>query len=90
MFERFTDEARAAVVLAQYEARTLRADRIEPVHLLLALTREPGRAGRLLRESGVDHERLQAAVVRADPLDGDVFLTAIKRVLDKEEPDYRL
>jgi ATP-dependent Clp protease ATP-binding subunit ClpA len=73
VFERFTDDARWAVTVAQEEARALRAPRIEPVHLLLALTREPGRAGRLLRETGVDHARLQAAVVRAAPLDGDAL-----------------
>jgi ATP-dependent Clp protease ATP-binding subunit ClpA len=80
--ERFTDDARWAVTVAQEEARALRAAKIEPVHLLLALTREPGRAGRLLREAGVDHERLQAAVVRADPLDGDA-LAAVGIDLDQ-------
>jgi ATP-dependent Clp protease ATP-binding subunit ClpA len=73
VFERFTVEARTAVVAAQEEARTLRAERIEPVHLLLALTREPGRAGRLLRDAGVDHDRLQDAVLRSGPLDADAL-----------------
>jgi hypothetical protein len=82
VFERFTDEARWAVTVAQEEARALRAPRIEPVHLLLALTREPGRAGRILRDAGVDHARLQAAVVRADPLDGDA-LAAVGIDLDQ-------
>jgi ATP-dependent Clp protease ATP-binding subunit ClpA len=37
MFERFSREARSAVVLAQEEARDLRSERIEAGHLLLAL-----------------------------------------------------
>lgn len=37
MFERFTKSARAAVVLAQEEARDAGADRITPTHLLLGL-----------------------------------------------------
>jgi ATP-dependent Clp protease ATP-binding subunit ClpA len=49
MFERFTEEARWVVVHAQEEARDLRSERIEPVHLLLALTRDPGRGGTTLR-----------------------------------------
>jgi ATP-dependent Clp protease ATP-binding subunit ClpA len=75
VFERFTIEARQVVVSAQEEGRDLRAARIEPVHLLLALTREPGRAGRLLRDAGVDHDRLQDAVARSGPLDADALAT---------------
>jgi ATP-dependent Clp protease ATP-binding subunit ClpA len=37
MFERFTDEARAAVLAAQSEARDRSATRIEPVHVLLGV-----------------------------------------------------
>ena len=43
MFERFTDEARRAVVVAQEEARELRAERIEPVHLLTAMLNQDGK-----------------------------------------------
>ena len=75
MLERFTDEARWAITHAQEEARTLRSSRIEPVHVLLALTREPGRAGQLLRAAGVDHERLTAAARRTAPLDADALAT---------------
>ncbi|MCW2574830.1 MAG: Clp domain protein [Modestobacter sp.] len=82
MFGRFTDEARQAVNAAQGEARRLRAPRIEPVHLLLALSAEPGRAGRLLRDAGIDHDRLQAAVVRSGPLDADA-LAAVGIDLDQ-------
>jgi ATP-dependent Clp protease ATP-binding subunit ClpA len=82
VFERFTVEARTAVVVAQEEARALRAAKMEPVHLLLALTREPGRAGRLLRDAGIDHDRLQAAAVRSGPLDADA-LAAVGIDLDQ-------
>jgi len=74
VFERFTDEARRAVVVAQEEARELRAERIEPVHLLLALTRDPSRGGTALRAAGVDHDRLAPVVAAAgDPLDPDAL-----------------
>ena len=41
MFDRFTRETRAAVVLAQEEARDAGADRITPTHLLLGLLVHP-------------------------------------------------
>jgi ATP-dependent Clp protease ATP-binding subunit ClpA len=72
MFERFTGEARWVVVQAQEEARALRAPRIEPVHLLLALSRDPGRGGTALRAAGVDAPRLRSALARAD-LDADAL-----------------
>jgi ATP-dependent Clp protease ATP-binding subunit ClpA len=74
VFERFTDEARRAVVVAQEEARELRAERIEPVHLLLALTRDPSRGGTALRAAGIDHDRLAPVVAAAgNPLDPDAL-----------------
>ncbi len=83
MFERFADEARRAVVVAQEEARELRAGRIEPVHLLLALTRDPGRGGTALREVGVDHAGARDAVRRSGgPLDADA-LAAVGIDLDR-------
>ena len=72
MFERFTDEARQTVVRAQEEARRLDASRIEPVHLLLALTRDTGRGGSALAAAGVDHATLSAALTH-DALDADVL-----------------
>jgi ATP-dependent Clp protease ATP-binding subunit ClpA len=42
MFERFTDRARQAVVLAQEEARERGAGEIRTEHLLVALVRPPG------------------------------------------------
>jgi ATP-dependent Clp protease ATP-binding subunit ClpA len=72
--ERFTDEARRAVVVAQEEARELQAGRIEPVHLLLALSRDPGRGGAALRAAGIDHAGLTSAVRSTDgALDPDAL-----------------
>lgn len=66
MFERFTGEARRAVAVAQEEARNRRAERIEPVHLLLALARDPGRGGEVLRAAGADRESVHSALARSD------------------------
>ncbi len=73
MFERFSAEARRAVVAAQQEARDLRAERIEPVHLLLALSRDPGRGGTALRAAGLDHAAGRRALEAAGPLDADAL-----------------
>ncbi len=73
MFERFSAEARRAVVEAQQEARDLRAGRIEPVHLLLALSRDPGRGGAALRAAGLDSAAGRRALRAAGPLDADAL-----------------
>ena len=74
MFERFAHEARTAVVVAQQEARDLRAGHIEPVHLLLALARDHGRGGAALRSVGVDHATVRDALTRSGgPLDADAL-----------------
>jgi hypothetical protein len=63
MFERFTDEARKAVVLAQQEAVRLHHRSIGTEHLLLALTRGEGTpAAEALALSGVDLPRARAAL----------------------------
>src|SRR6266568_7170149 len=64
MFERFTDAARQAVVLAQDEARTLRHNYIGTEHLLLGLLREGGVAARTLDAFDVTLEEVQAQVAR--------------------------
>ncbi len=65
MFERFTDEARQAVVLAQEEARTLGHRHIGTEHILLALLREEdGVAGAVLESLDITLERARAEVVR--------------------------
>ena len=65
MFERFTDQARAVVVLAQEQARQLRHTYIGTEHLLLALL-DPaaGATAALLRDAGVDAESVRDAVRR--------------------------
>ena len=64
MFERFTDQARAAVRRAEREARDLGAAHLGTEHLLLALIREGGGvAVHVLRDLGVEPGRLRQDVV---------------------------
>lgn len=67
MFERFTEPARQAVVLAQDEARSLGHEWIGSEHLLLGLIREQHVADplarRILIELGLEHEDVRARVV---------------------------
>jgi ATP-dependent Clp protease ATP-binding subunit ClpC len=65
MFERFTDRARATVVLAQEEARLLRHNYIGTEHVLLAMVRGDGIAHSVLVGRGV---RLDAARVIVEEL----------------------
>lgn len=61
-FERFTKDARAAVLTAsEEEARSSGQGTIEAEHLLLALAAHPD-----LRELGLDHETLGAALAQED------------------------
>ena len=66
MFERFTERARRAVVLAQDEARMLNHDWIGTEHLLLGLIGEgDGVAARALESLDFSHARgLRAKVLR--------------------------
>jgi ATP-dependent Clp protease ATP-binding subunit ClpA len=83
VFERFTDEARRVVVVSQEEARERRAEQIEPVHLLLALTEDPGRGGEVLRAAGAGHDSVRSALARAgSALDADA-LAAVGIDLDQ-------
>jgi len=66
VFERFTTEARSVVVRAQDVARAAGADRIEPVHLLLAVAAVDGRGAVALRRAGLDPDRAGRAVSDAD------------------------
>jgi ATP-dependent Clp protease ATP-binding subunit ClpC len=55
MFERFTQGSRDAVEAAAQMARDTRAERIETIHLLLAVAANEGSAGgHVLREMGLD------------------------------------
>jgi ATP-dependent Clp protease ATP-binding subunit ClpA len=63
VFERFTDRARRAVVLAQEEARRLHHGYIGTEHILLGLiAEEDGLAARVLILNSFDHETVRQAV----------------------------
>jgi ATP-dependent Clp protease ATP-binding subunit ClpC len=57
VFERFKEQARQVVVLAQDEARGIGDDFIGPEHLLLGLLREDGAAARVIEARGIVLER---------------------------------
>jgi ATP-dependent Clp protease ATP-binding subunit ClpC len=89
MFERFTERARRAVVLAQEEARELHHSHIGTEHLLLGLLREQdGIASRVLGELGLAVEDVRADVLRIvgrgdDASSGQIpFTPDAKRVLE--------
>jgi ATP-dependent Clp protease ATP-binding subunit ClpA len=63
MFERFTNEARTAVMAAQQEARRLGHDCIGTEHVLLALFRGDGIAARALAGLGVAADAVEHEVV---------------------------
>jgi ATP-dependent Clp protease ATP-binding subunit ClpA len=77
MFERFTKEARSAVVQAQDECRELSGRRIGTEHLLLALLNGDGPAAGALRGHGVEITALRASVRRrsggGEPLDAEAL-----------------
>jgi ATP-dependent Clp protease ATP-binding subunit ClpA len=76
MFERFTEEARRVVVLAQEEARAMQAAQIGPPHLLLGVAMAGGPGERALREAGVGVGPLRDAlrqVLGDDQLDAEAL-----------------
>ncbi len=65
MFERFTDDARQAVVVAQEEARSLRHAHLGTEHLLLGLAGgEASASARILRAFEIDAGRVRASILR--------------------------
>ena len=88
MFERFTDKARAVVVLAQEESRQLGHTSIGTEHILLGLLREAdGTAARALTSLGVDLEaardRVEAGAGRGPGQSGHIpFTPEAKRTLE--------
>jgi ATP-dependent Clp protease ATP-binding subunit ClpA len=65
MFERFTDRARRAMVLAQEQARMLNYDYIGTEHILLGLIRESkGVAAQVLVKLGADLNRVRQQVIQ--------------------------
>jgi hypothetical protein len=91
MFERFTDQARMAVVAAQAEARKFDHDYIGTEHLLLALLRERGGvATRALEQVGVSAEQVRTRLHEVIPrgtdhrLEGHIpFTPRAKRTLEQ-------
>jgi ATP-dependent Clp protease ATP-binding subunit ClpC len=65
MFQRFTDRARRVVVQAQEEARALGHSYIGTEHILLALTRQGGVAGKALEALGIGTEAVRQGVEEA-------------------------
>jgi ATP-dependent Clp protease ATP-binding subunit ClpC len=90
MFERFTDQGRHVVVVAQEEARTLNHHYIGTEHLLLALIREDtGTAAAVLRSLGITEAGARGQVEesvgrgRHNPPRGHIPITpAAKRTLE--------
>src|ERR1700722_7384299 len=90
VFERFTERARQAVVLAQDEARRLRHDHLGPEHLLLGLLREEeGVAAHVLGAFGVALEPTRSEVTRLEGAGGEgaraqtPFTPPAKKVLER-------
>lgn len=81
MFERFTKDARAAVVMAQEEARSLRHDHVGTEHVLLGvLMIGTGPGAQALRELDVDGDRIRRYVAtlgagQDDELDAEALAT---------------
>jgi ATP-dependent Clp protease ATP-binding subunit ClpA len=80
MFERFTEDARQAVVLAQEEAAALHHGWIGTEHVLLGVLRGDGDGARLLAGFGVDAAAVREDVVRIvgrgeDDIDRDALAT---------------
>ncbi|GAA4417452.1 Clp protease N-terminal domain-containing protein [Georgenia halophila] len=76
MFERFTKDARAAVVLAQEIAREASSASIGPEHVALGVLDVDGSGARALRDAGIDPasvaDRLRD-MVRESGLDADAL-----------------
>ncbi|TQS42328.1 Clp protease N-terminal domain-containing protein [Cryptosporangium phraense] len=65
MFERFTEDARALVLEAREQARQLHHPLIGTEHLLLAmLASDSAGAGVVLREAGLDYDRVRTDLKR--------------------------
>jgi ClpA/ClpB-like protein len=89
VFERFTERARKAVVLAQEEARSLKHDYIGTEHLLLGLLRvEEGMAARVLATLAITVDAVRAQVAQMigegdEAMHGQIpFTPRAKKVLE--------
>jgi ATP-dependent Clp protease ATP-binding subunit ClpA len=93
MFERFTNEARDAVVAAQQEARRLGHDCVGTEHVLLGLLQGEGIAARVLADRGVTAgavEREVLAFVRPGPFGAADALALGAIGIDLDEVRRRL
>jgi ATP-dependent Clp protease ATP-binding subunit ClpA len=77
MFERFTEEARRVVVLAQEEARMVGDPCIDGAHLLLGIATSGGPGAQALQGAGVDVVRLRTAVRETGDPDGPLDADAL-------------
>lgn len=86
MFERFTKDARSAVVDAQQVARAAHSDQIDSRHLLVALAESEGPARSALSDGGLDvadvTTRARASISAGDALDAGA-LAAVGVDLDE-------
>ena len=73
MFERFTKDARQAVMGAQAEARAMHDHHIGTEHVLLSLLTGDDPVARALREAGLDAGDLRTRIVRVNRSGGDVL-----------------
>lgn len=76
MFERFSREARAAVISAQQVAREAASRTIDTRHVLVALAEQEGPASAALRQVGVDVDRLTSTLrtdLKASGLDTEAL-----------------
>ncbi len=68
--ERFTQRARRVLTLAQEEAERLLHKGIDSEHMLMGLMREEGGvAGKVLRDLGVEQQRVEALMIASSPSD---------------------
>ncbi len=97
MYQRFTERAQRALLLAQEEARRLNYNFVGTEHLLLGLIREgDGIAAKALLSMGVSLEKVRAEVEKvigrgSTPAEGDIGLTprAKKVVLELSAEEAR-
>ena len=74
MFERFTEQARRAVIEAQVQARALHHDQIAPEHVLLGVMADTGGVGaQVLHELGLTREALTREVTALGRGDADAL-----------------
>ena len=85
MFERFTEDARTIIVIAQEQARELGHRWIGCEHLLLAIASTEDPVGEPLRDAGITPDRVRAEILRmmgpTRDVGGSVFDTIDREAL---------